>query len=197
MIAQWPLISHAFELREVDAAAGPLVYCTLERSVPTLTRKELVVARDRDQGMVGQQLGDEPPERGIEGRAAAGRVGKERAAAGVEVAAQGVEIFLGKRQRRAAVDIDQRIVNQAGVASEEVFLVEHDIEVIGRPAQGVHQVGNGLTGDVPVAGMHQLGDPKRASLGGLDLEIMELAKRELVGGHFAAGRVVDDVLGRP
>ena len=66
-----------------------LVYCTLRKVGADLRRVEVVIARDRNQRVGGKQLGDEPPERGIEGGAAAGRVGEERAAPGVEMTAAG------------------------------------------------------------------------------------------------------------
>ncbi len=93
------------------------------------------------------------------------------------------------------MDVDQRIVDQAGIASEQVFLGDHDVEVERGPAKGVHQVGNRLAGDVPVSGVHELGDPKRTALGWLGLQVVHFAERELVGRHFAPGRVVDHVFG--
>ena len=125
-------------------------------------------------GLIGQQLGNEAAERGIEGHAAASRVGEQHSSAGVEVAAEGLEIFLGERERGAPVNVDQRIVNQAGIASEQVFLGDHDVEVEWGPAKGIHQVWDRLAGDVPVASMHELGDLDRAALGRLGLEAVQL-----------------------
>ena len=81
--------------------------------------------------MVGQQLGGEAAEGGVEGGAAAGRVGEERAAAGLEVVAQGLEVLLGEREGAAAVDVDQRVVDQVGVAGEEVLLVRTTLKLNG------------------------------------------------------------------
>ena len=113
-------------------------------------------------GLVGKELGDEAAKGGVEGRAAAGGVGEERAAAGLEVPPQGVQVLLGERQRGAAVDVDQRVIDQVRVAWEELLLGDHDVEAERRLAEGVHQVGDGLGGDVPVAGVLELGDPQGA-----------------------------------
>ena len=99
-----------------------------------------------------------------------------------------------KEKRGAAVDVDQGVVDQVGVAGEELLVVDHHVEGEGRLAQGVHQVGDGQGRDVPVAGVLQLGDPQGAALGGVGLEVVDLADDELVGGELLAGGVVDDVL---
>ena len=44
--------------------------------------------------MVGQELGDEPAKRRVEGRAAAGGVGEQRPAARLEMLAQRLEVVL-------------------------------------------------------------------------------------------------------
>ena len=67
----------------------------------------------------------------------------------------------------------------------------------GRPAEGFHQVGDGLGGDVPVAGVLELGDSQGASLGSIALEVVHIADRQLVGRHLAARRIVDHVLTDP
>ncbi len=60
--------------------------------------------------------------------------------------------------------------------------------------QGVHQIRDRLRRDVPVAGVHELGDPEAPALGRVLLEIADLADHQLVGGHLPAGGVVDHVL---
>ena len=74
--------------------------------------------------------------------------------------------LLGENENAAAaVDVDQRVVDQVGVAREEVLLGDDDVEVERGLAEGVHQVGDGQRRDVPVAGVLELGDPQRAPLG--------------------------------
>ena len=85
----------AFELRESPwPPPAALVYCDLRQVEADLVRVQLVARRDRTRGWFGQELGDEAAEGGVEGGAAAGGVGEERAAAGLEVSAQGLEVFL-------------------------------------------------------------------------------------------------------
>ena len=61
-------------------------------------------------------------------------------------------------------------------------------------AEGVHQVGHRQRGDVPLAGVLQLGNPQGASLGGIGLEVVNVADNQLVGWQFAAGGVINHVL---
>ena len=97
----------ALELGKVLAAAGGLGVLDVGEVEADLGGVELVVAGDGDQGVVGEELGDEPAEGGVEGGAAAGGVGEERAAAGLDVPPQGVEVLLGEGERGAAVEVDQ------------------------------------------------------------------------------------------
>ena len=96
-----------FELREVAAAAGGLAVLDVGEVEADLAGVDLVVARDRHERVVGEQLGDELAERGVEGGAAAGGVGEERAAAGLEVAAEQGDLLGRERERGAAVDVDR------------------------------------------------------------------------------------------
>ena len=90
----------AFELGKVLAAAGGLGVLGVGEVEADLGGVELVVARDRHQGVVGEQFGDEPAEGGVEGGAAAGGVGEEGAPAGLDVPPQGVQVFLREREAR-------------------------------------------------------------------------------------------------
>ena len=86
----------ALELGEVLAAASGLGVLRIGEVKADLGGVKLVVAGDGDQWVVGQELGDEAPEGGVEGGAAAGGVAEERATAGLEVPPQGVEVLLGE-----------------------------------------------------------------------------------------------------
>ena len=77
------------------------MYWTSARSKPTLRGVELVVAGDRHQRVVGEQLGDELAEGGVERGAAAGGVGEERAAAGLEVPAEQARSSSGENENAA------------------------------------------------------------------------------------------------
>ena len=175
MIAQWSLILTPSSWGKSLPPPAALVYWTSERSIADLGGVELVVARNRHQRIVGEELGDEPAKGGVERRAAAGGVGEERAAAGLEMPAQGLQVLLAEGQRRPAVDVDQRVVDKVRVAGKELLVVDHDVEAKRRLAEGVHQVGDGQGRDVPVAGVPELGDPQGASLGGIGLEVAHLA----------------------
>ena len=85
-----------FELGEVAAAAGPLGVLDVREVGADLGCEKLVVARNGDQRVVGEQLGDEPAKCRVEGRAAAGGVGEQRPAARVEMPAQRVEVLLAE-----------------------------------------------------------------------------------------------------
>ena len=116
MIAQWPLILTPSSWGKSLPPPAALVYCESDRSKPTLVER----ARRRwgigTSGVAGKELGDEPAEGGVEGRAAAGGVGEQRAAAGLDVPPQGVEVFPGEGERGAAVQVDQGVIDQARVA---------------------------------------------------------------------------------
>ena len=92
------------------------------------------------------------------------------------------------------MDVDERVIDQVGVARKQVFLIDHDVERQGRLAQDFHQVGDGLGCDVPVAAMLELGDAQSTSLGRISLEVEHVVDHQLVSRHLAAGGVVDDVL---
>ena len=62
-----------------------------------------------------------------------------------------------------------------------------------RLAERVHEVGDGLGCDVPVAGVLELGDPQGAALAGSVLKSWTSRTVSLSAG-IAAGGVVDDVL---
>ena len=128
MIDQWSLIFTPSSWGKSRPPPAPLVYWTSLKVGADLVGVDLVVVRDRDQRVVGEQLGDEPAKGRIERRAAAGGVGEDRAAAGLEVLAQGVEVFLAERQGRPAVDIDQRVIHQVRIARKQVFLRDDDVE---------------------------------------------------------------------
>ena len=108
--------------------------------------------------------------------------------------AQRLEVVVVERQDRAAVDVDERVIDQVRIARKQVFLGDHDVEGERRLAQDFHQVGDGLGGDVPVAAVLELGDSQRTSLGRISLEVDHVVDDQLVSRHLAAGGVVDDVL---
>ena len=119
-MAQWPLILTPSSWGKSLPPPAALVYCESARSNPTLVDVELVVLGNGNQGVAGQEFGHEPAERGVEGRAAAGGIGEERAAAGLDVPPQGIQVFLGEGQRGPAVQVNQGIVDQVRVAGETV-----------------------------------------------------------------------------
>ncbi len=67
----------------VDSAADRLGEVDISQVVTHLLRVELVVARDRDEGSIREQGGDELAERGVERRTPAGGIGEERPPPGV------------------------------------------------------------------------------------------------------------------
>ena len=195
MIAQWPLSLTPSSCGKSRPPPAALLYWTSERSKPTLRGVELVVAGDRHQRVVGQQLGDELAERGVEGGAAAGGVGEERAAArarGAGGARRGPPS--ANDERRAAVDVDQRVVDQVRVAREELLVVDHDVEVQRRLARACPSGWGSPAGRRSSRRRAELGDLQGAPLGRLRPEVADLADGQLVGGHLAAGGVVDHVL---
>src|SRR5271165_6323757 len=187
----------SLELGKVLAAAGGLGVLGIGEVEADLGGVELLVAGDGDQGVVGQELGDEAPEGGVEGGTAAGGVAEERAAAGLEVPPQGVEVLLCEGEGGAAVKVDQGVVDQAGVARRELLVVDHHVEGERRFAQCIHEVGDGQGCYVPLAGVLQFGDLQGVALGGVGFEVVDFADDELVGGEFTTGGVVDDVLSDP
>ena len=106
-MAQRPSTLDALEVGEVGLAAGGGGPPGVGEVVAELPGVEVVVAGDRDQGVAGHQLGDEPAEGGVEGLAPAGGVGEQGAAAGGEVAAEGGLVLLGELDGRPAVEVDQ------------------------------------------------------------------------------------------
>ena len=147
--------------------------------------------------MVGKELGDELAKRRVEGRAAAGGISEQRSAARLEMLAQGLEVLVVEVNGRPAVDVNKWVVDQVGIASEQVLLGDHDIKAERRPAERLHQVGDGLGGDVPFPGVLELGDSQGPAPGGIRLEVVRPLDRELVGRHLAARRIVDHVLTHP
>src|SRR5208337_4559105 len=103
----------------------------------------------------------------------------------------------GEGEGGAAVQVDQGVVDQAGVAGRELLVVDHHVEGERWFAQSVHEIGDGQGCDVPLAGVLQLGDSQGPALGGVGLEVVDFADDELVGGEFTTGGVVDDVLSDP
>ena len=91
---------HPLELGEVLAAAGRLAVLAVRQVEADLGGVDSSSRGIGTSGAAGQQLGDEPAEGGVEGRAAAGGVGEERPAAGLEVPPQGVEVLLGRTTTR-------------------------------------------------------------------------------------------------
>ena len=100
MTAQWPLSLTPSSWGKSLPPPAALLYWHVDEVEADLRGVELVVAGDRHERVVGQQLGDEPAEGGVEGGAAAGGVGEERAAAGVEVLAERGHVLLGEGQAR-------------------------------------------------------------------------------------------------
>ncbi len=100
----------ALELREVLAAASRLGVLHFREIDSHPCGKELIIAWDGDQWIVGEQLGDEAPERRIESGRAASSVGEDGSSTGVKVSTECVEIFPTKTQGRTTVDIDERVI---------------------------------------------------------------------------------------
>src|SRR5208283_5818922 len=82
----------ALELGEILAAAGGLgVLAILEVEADLV---ELVIAWDGDQGVVGEELGDEASEGAVEGGTAAGGIAEEGASTRLDVPPQGIEVIV-------------------------------------------------------------------------------------------------------
>ena len=108
--------------------------------------------------------------------------------------AQRFEVGVVEGKDRSAVDIDQGVIDQVGIARKQIFLLDHDVERERGLAENFHQVGDCLRGDVPVAAVLELGDSQCTSLGRIGLEVDDVADDQLVSRHLAAGGVVDDIL---
>ena len=138
---------YSLEQRKIAAAARNL-WCTGRYSGRLrLYRNKLGHREEWDHGIIGKQLRDEPAKSRIERRSTTRGVGEDRAAAGLEVLAQGVQIFPAERERGPAMNVDERIVNQVGITRKQVFLGRDNVKTERGSAEGVHEVGDGLGGN--------------------------------------------------
>ena len=143
-------------------SAGGLGVLGIGQVEADLRRVELVVARDGYNGLSGSSSATNL-------RKAASKAALPQAASANRVPPPGS--MCRRRASRssfvnenggAAVKVDERVIDQVGVTGQELLVVDHHVEIERRLAEGVHQVGHGQRGDVPVAGMLELGDPQGA-----------------------------------
>ncbi len=129
-MAQWPLIFTP------SSWAGPVpppalgVYWTFERSKRALKRSSSSAGMG-SRGWSGNEFGDELPEGGVEGFAAASGVGEDDAAAGFEVATEDLHLFGREGDAGAAVEVDEGVIDEIGVAGVDLSMVDDDVNLEG------------------------------------------------------------------
>ena len=84
--------------------------------------------RDDHQRIVGKHLGDQAAEGGVKRGAAAGGVGENGTAAGHEVSAKPFEVFGREAEVFAAVNVNERVVDQVGIGGKQLVVVDHHIK---------------------------------------------------------------------
>ena len=89
---------------------------------------------------------------------------------------QGVEVFLGKRQCAAAVDVDQRVIDQAGIAGNRSFWVTTTSIPYGGLRRASIRLGIAWGAMFQSPACLSLAIRRAARLGAVGLEVVHLAR---------------------